>query len=151
MSHLIKFVSLVLIVVSVLNSPAHAKKEPFFGCNTGYQYEAKKDAARCVKQRKISFKPPLACNHRSNTNKLNRKATYRLAVDYKGSQDFCVVDTEPKKVASKLKKNLLKHSMNATFIPLCEKGYRLKSKRGKDACSRTNRQEIKPPTTKVSR
>ncbi len=121
-----------------------AQKETFFGCERGYQFETKKKAARCIKQQKLTFRPPLKCNHKK-ANRLN----WRLVVDSDGVRDLCEVvgsdkDTAARKSIPRSKRDSLK------VAPQCMVGYQLKARRGKDACAKGNAEQIKPPSNKVS-
>lgn len=123
--------------------PVSATQEVFFGCQQGFQYESKKDAARCIKQQKLSFRPPIACS-----NNKSGKAIYRLAVDKVGIKDQCILDD--KKALNSIKLNAVREP-KSSFSPLCKTGYKLKELRGKDACGRRNPEIIEPPSKKVSR
>jgi len=143
---LLNYSIVVILLVLSFETNAAVNKEVFFGCEKGFQYETKKDAARCIKQKKLSFRPPLACSLKGRAKKL-----YRLMVDYRELKDLCVV------VASETKTPLVKRrsgvvvDTSASFVPRCQTGYQLKSRRGRDACTKGDPELIKPPSKRVSR
>lgn len=125
----------ILLAITTKNSLA-AKKEVFFTCDNGFQYESKKDASRCIKQKKLSYRAPLACGGKKASN-----GQYRLVIDKKGAKDLCVLNN----------KALKARQSKTNFPPSCQAGYKLHSRRGKDACGKGNAEQIKPPSKKVSR
>lgn len=128
------------------SAPAAAKKETFFGCESGFQYESKKNAARCIKQQKLTFRPPLKCQH-----KLKDKVNLRLVVDSDGVKDRCeVVIIQPGLINSKASSPRGKRH-ETEFPPKCMAGYKLQVRKGKDACAKGNAEQIRPPTKKVAR
>jgi len=148
---------ILLLVCSTLllpqSSQAKSKKETYFSCKNGYQFETKKTAARCIKQRRLSFRPLSECSNKSTPNR-----KFKLEIDRNGVQDRCVIDMEVSKNSKKhrsmkskgTKLNLRSRDFYLTFIPSCPTGYVLKSKRGKDNCSRGNPETITAPTRKVT-
>ena len=132
------------ILLMVFSPYVSAKKETFFGCDRGFQYETKKDAARCIKQQKQSFRPPLKC-----LNKQNRTMKLRLVVDSDGVNDLCEAVTENRKLANKKPLQLSGKRPELQFAPSCTAGYKLQTKKGKDVCAKGNAEQIKPPTKKV--
>ena len=149
--HLSLFFCVMLAIT--LSSQAKNKKETYFSCKNGYQFESKKTAARCIKQGRLSFRPLNTCNKKGRPSR-----KFKLQIDRNGIQDRCVIDTGvSKKNAQKIpikgnKTNLSSLSIDTTliFIPSCPSGYFLKSKRGKDNCRRGDLESITAPTRKVT-
>ena len=77
------------------NASANANSKIFYACETGYQFETKKKAARCIKQERLTFRSPESC---ANNNSV--KVNYVLAVDKMGQQDRCIAKLP--KVSNKL-------------------------------------------------
>ncbi len=145
--------SVCLILLLPNSSQAKNKKETYFSCKNGYQFESKKTAARCIKQRRLSFRPLSECSNKSTPNR-----RFKLEIDRNGVQDRCVVDKGVSKKSSNkmptkgkgINLNFLSTDFSLTFIPSCPTGYVLRSKRGKDSCSRGNPETITAPTRKVT-
>ncbi len=134
------------ILLLTLSARVAAKQETFFGCESGFQYESKKNAARCIKQQKQTFRPPLKCQRLRKG-----KGNLRLVVDSDGLKDRCeVVDTQISATAKATSKARGKrHELQLS--PPCMAGYKLHVRKGKDACAKGNAEQIKPPTKKVTR
>jgi len=152
---------LVLIIctfcIFLTNISVRANSEVFYACETGYQFETKKKAARCIKQQRLTFRSPESC---ANNNSV--KFNYVLAIDKLGQQDRCIVnlssgggvDTQRKTASSSTNNDLDRSGSRLTrksFTPQCQKGYKLQIKRGKDTCSKQNLEVIQAPNKKVSR
>jgi len=136
---------------------AKANNEVFYACESGYQFETKKKAARCIKQQRLTFRSPESC---ANNNSV--KFNYVLAIDKLGHQDRCIVNlsgdsrVDPQnKIASssnnKTPDRSAREPTHKSFIPQCQKGYKLQIKRGKDTCNKQNQEVILAPNKKVSR
>lgn len=108
------------------------KKEPFFACESGYQFESKMQSARCIKKKRVSHRPPKSCP---------KNQGYKLAIDKKGPQDLCIASNNAKLNNQKLK----------PIAPTCSRGFRILSRRGKDSCVQEQKENIKPPSKKVRR
>lgn len=110
----------------LIAEPVYSKKVDFFSCQSGFQFETKKGAARCIKQQRLSYRAPEPCKMKGN---------FKLSVDKKKFKDLCVA------TALKIK----------SFSPVCPRGFKLQTKRGKDSCAKTQAEIIKPPSKKVKR
>ena len=146
---MIKLVSnfLLLCIISIsLNVLAASEKEVYYGCEAGFLYETKKDAAHCIKQEKFLYQPPIACK----INKANN-LQYKLEVDKVGLNDQSVQqdnDVKPNQLlARKNRKNTVKNSYDL----ICLSGYLLAVRKGKDVCTKVRAEEIKPPNKKIIR
>lgn len=140
--------ALIAFCFSMLTVSTHvaAKKETFFGCERGFQYESKKNAARCIKQQKQTFRPPLKCQH-----KRKGKANFRLVVDSEGIRDQCEAVVANSGLTNKKLANTPGKRPEMQFPPMCMSGYKLQARKGKDACAKGSAEQIKPPTKKVTR
>jgi hypothetical protein len=140
--------AIVIFCFSILaySTQVAANKETFFGCESGFQYESKKNAARCIKQQKQTFRPPLKCQH-----KRMGMAKLRLVVDSDGIRDRCELVRSPPGLASNKSANHRGKRLELQFPPRCMTGYKLQARKGKDACAKGNVEQIKPPTKKVTR
>lgn len=150
---IIKLAILIYMLVEVSVANAKPQKEEFYSCQNGFQFETKKNSARCIKQERQSFRPPKPCPTRGV-----KFRSYKLLIDSNGKSDLCAKhasllnkskpnnpqrDIGPPKHATRAK------VADSSFRPLCPTGFELKVKPGKDICVRSNAKAIKPPNKKV--
>ena len=128
----------ILVGLSMTLNNVSAKTDTYYSCQNGFQFESKKDAARCIKQETRRFRSPIGCSN----DRIKHKG-YVLNVGRKGKQDKCV-----------LKKSISinKPALQAKeFSPLCPKDYKLKIKLGNDSCATSTPEFIQAPSKKVKR
>lgn len=138
----------------------NANNQTYFACKTGFQFETNKNAARCIQQKRLTYRSPLACDQLGD-----KKAKFILAIDKIGQKDMCV--TYPSITSQRLAKhrsieNGLKLTPDPTrqvnagqrlssFSPKCQNGFKLQARQGKDACGKANPELILPPSKEVRR
>ncbi len=129
-----------------------AKKETYYGCKNGFQFESKQQAARCIKQQRLSFQAPQQCRKNGKF--------FQLKIDYRGKQDMCVTEKgvnlknemkiKPKPGAPKAKTPRLNNKV-VSFAPKCAIGFQIQIRKGKDACSKRKPEQVVAPSKKVTR
>jgi hypothetical protein len=131
---------------------AYAKKETFYACKNGFQFETKQQAARCIKQQRLSFQTPQKCNKRGKL--------FKLKIDYRGQRDMCIAEkninlkNEMKlklKSATPRARSASANSQAISFAPRCGVGFQLQVRQGKDACSKGKPELVVPPSQQVTR
>jgi len=139
-----------LILILPIASQAKTKKETYFACQNGYQFETKKSAARCIKQGRLSIRAPESCGKKSG-----KYRGFVLSIDLMAQKDMCVGSKKMTKFDSKRQMgsqiNDLSMKKLKSFSPLCPLGFKLNIKKGKDVCERDKAETIKPPNKKVTR
>jgi hypothetical protein len=137
---------LLCIISLALKVPAAAKKQVYFGCEAGFLYESKKDAAHCIKQEKFIYQPPIACKMSRNTN-----LQYKLVIDKIGQNDQCVLQSLAVKSNQLFRNKNIKNTAQNSYNLKCSPGYLLAVRKGKDACTKVRAEVIKPPNKKIRR
>ncbi len=151
---------LICILSFLIANSIYANNQTYFACKTGFQFETSNKAARCIQQKRLTYRSPLACGHlRGNKNR------FILAVDKIGHKDMCITPQMVSKKQPAISGLIGKRGQNlpiaikqtnrgaklSPFSPKCEKGFKLHIRRGKDVCGKDKPEVILPPSKKVRR
>lgn len=131
----VKVYAILIVCIGPFVEPisivAAGSDNTYYACTQGYKFESKSKAARCVKEKRTSHRPPLSC---SNDNQLV------LTVDHMGKKDICTI-----------RKSGIGNSSNKLKLssPKCPSNYTILARKGKDSCVREYPQSIIAPRKKI--
>lgn len=123
-----------LFYLLLVTNTVYAEKETYFACDKGFKFETKKNAVRCIKQQRLTYRPPEGCEKSKKTVLNTSKPPEGLLIDKIGQKDMCVLSSNKK-----------------PFPPKCQNGYKLQVRKGKDVCGKGKPEVILPATKKVFR